>query len=612
MLYLLNRDKIAQYYVYLTIFRLMAIKVNRKYYDDSLSNSLSEEAGYFLEPKSSKQRQYEALRAYFVENLSVKVISEQFGYTTGAFHVLCHQFRNDPDREFFIQTRPGPRYGPKKDNSRERVIELRKTNHSVEDIKYILKGEGIALSTVSIWTILKEEGFSRLPRRKDEEMPDRPKAEQAAYADARRFSLSPRVIDTKAGGLFLLHRILAEMGIHKIIKKMNWYGSRMIPAENAFLSCLLLKLIAKKRKSHVMDLVFEEGAPFSIGLNELPKTAYMSEYSERITHSDNIRFMHQWLRRLRESNAVDGESINLDFQSLPYFGEEDVVEKHYVSMRSRKLKSILVFFAQDVQSKIFCYSNADLRKGEEADEIFRFIEFWNKQTGKNPSHLVFDSKLTTYENLSKLNKMGITFITLRRRTSKLLQEVANTPYSAWRRIELHNVARKFRTPKVIDRKIKLSNYEGNIRQVLVKDLGHDLPTILITNDNRTSCSDLIPRYALRMLIENSISAGINFFHNDALSASVAIRIDFDILLTLVAQATYHIHAQKLRGYEHSNADVIFRKFIDTPGKIIVGNNEIEVRLNKRANNPILLHSGLINTPFSLPWLHNKNVIITLK
>ena len=85
-----------------------------------------------------------------------------------------------------------------------------------------------------------------------------------------------------------------------------------------------------------------------------------------------------------------------------------------------------------------------------------------------------------------------------------------------------------------------------------------------------------------------------------------------MLLTLVAQAAYHILAQKLRGYEQSNADVIFRKFIDTPAKIIIGNNEIEVRLNKRANNPVLLQSGLINSPFKLPWLQNRNVVVTLK
>ena len=94
--------------------------------------------------------------------------------------------------------------------------------------------------------------------------------------------------------------------------------------------------------------------------------------------------------------------------------------------------------------------NADLRKGEEADEIFRFIAFWKKQTGKKPPHLVFDSKLTTYTNLSKLNKMNITFVTLRRRTPNVLKDVANAPRSAWRKIELKNVERKYypspRTP----------------------------------------------------------------------------------------------------------------------------------------------------------------------
>ncbi len=393
---------------------------------------------------------------------------------------------------------------------------------------------------------------------------------------------------------------------------MGWYGSKMIPAENAFLSSLLLKLMAKERKSHIMDLAFDEGAALGVGLNVLPKTAYICEYSERITHADNLKFMHLWLKKLRGNNILDGESINLDFQSLPYFGEDDVIEKHYVSMRSRRQKAILVFFAQDAKSKIFCYSNSDLRKGEEANEIFRFIDFWKKQTGQNPPHLVFDSKLTTYENLSKLNQMGITFITLRRRTPKILQEVANTPLSAWRKIELRNVARKFRTPKVIDQDITLGSYAGKIRQIFVKDLGHDLPTILITNDKKVSCSSLISRYALRMLIENSISTGVGFFHNGTLSSSVAIRVDFDVLLTLVAQAVYHILAQKLRGYEQSNPDVIFRKFIDTPAKIIIGKNNLEVRLNKRANNPILLQSGLINIPFKLPWLKNLPVTMTLR
>jgi hypothetical protein len=115
-----------------------------------------------------------------------------------------------------------------------------------------------------------------------------------------------------------------------------------------------------------------------------------------------------------------------------------------------------------------------------------------------------------------------------------------------------------------------------------------------------------------MLIENSIAGGVDFFHDTALSSSVAMHINFDVLLTLVGQAAYHLLAQKLHGYEQSGAAVIFRKFIDTPAKIFMDEKEIEVRLNKRANNPILVHSGLLNAPFKVPWLNNKNVVISLR
>lgn len=578
----------------------------------SFRKHVTKETRFFLEPVQPRQRQYEALRAYFVEQLSTKEVADRFGFTPGAFRVLCHQFRHDSERTFFVETKPGPKYGSKREPARDRVIVLRKKNYSIVDIQLALKEEGIDLSSASIWKILQEEGFSRLPRRKNEERPERARPEKAAYADVRQLSFERRVIETRFGGVFLLMKILAELEIHKIPKSLNWYGSKMIPTENAFLSSLLLKLIGRERKSHVMDLVFDEGAALSVGLPVLPKTAYIAEYSERVTHRNNLQFLHKWISQLRKAAIIDGESFNLDFQSLPYFGEEDVVEKHYVSMRSRRQKAILVFFAQDAKSKIFCYSNADLRKGDESDEIFRFIEFWEKQTGKRPPHLVFDSKLTTYTNLSKLNQMKITFVTLRRRTPNVLKEIANTPPSAWRKIELKNVARKYKTPKVIDRQTTIKGYEGNLRQIFVKDLGHDLPTIIITNDTKTSCSELITRYALRMLIENSIAHAVDFFHTTALSSSVAIRIDLDVLLTIIGQATYHVFAQHLRGYERSGAGVIFRKFIDTPAKIFISPEEIEVRLGKRANNPILFNSGFVNAPFKLPWLRNKTVRITLR
>jgi hypothetical protein len=566
---------------------------------------------FFVEPQSPRQRQYEALRAYFMEEELAKRIAERFGYSLGAFHVLCHKFRTKQCEPFFIESRPGPKFGPKRDLSRKRVVELRKKNCSVADIHGFLKDEGTELSTVSIWKILNEEGFGKLPRRRDEERPAEPRPEKAGYADIRLFSLAPREFDVKVAGVFLLWRIVAQLDVQEVPGQLDWYGSKMIPAANALLCGLYLKFVEKERKSHVMDLLYDGGA-FSVGLNEFPKRAYLAEYSQRLTHEDNMKFLHVWVKRLRKHNIIDGSSLNLDFQSLPYFGEDPVVQKHYVSMRSRRQKAILVFLAQDAKSKIFCYSNADLRKGEESDEILRFIDFWKKQTGRVPPHLVFDSKVTTYENLWKINNMDIQFVTLQQRKENLIREIANISDSAWREIELAKVERKYRFPKVVDRKTSITGYEKPIRQVIVKDLGHELPTVILTNDEKISCSNLITRYALRMLIENSIADCVGFFHARALSCSVAMRIDFDVILTLLAQATYHALAKKLRGYENCGPEVLFRKFIDIPGKIIVGETQIEVRLNKRATNPILIASSLLNSPFNLPWIREKKIVITTR
>lgn len=589
----------------------MSIKFNKGKMENNLSNSLTQEAAYFLQPENSKHRQYEALRAFFVEDTPGRTVASQFGYTYGAFRLLCHQFKHDPHKTFFIQTKPGPRYGTKRDSIKDEIIKLRKQNRSVTDIAMILKEENkVNISSVWIWNILNEEGFARLPRRKDDERPQFEKADQAAYADIRQLCLIPGTsFQTKIGGLFLALKIVSDLTVHTIPQELGWYGSKMIPTTNAFISCLLLKLIGMERKSHVMDIVFDKGAALAAGLNVIPKTAYISEYANRITHENNIGFLDTWLPLLRKHFDVPGESFNLDFQSLPYYGEQPVIQKHYVSMRSRSQSAILVFFAQDEKSKIFCYSNADIRKGEEADEIFRFIDFWKKHTGNNPPHLVFDAKLTTYANLGKLNQMGISFITLRRKCKNILKEIATLPSSAWRTIELSNVQRKYRTPKIVDQQVSLKEYQGTIRQLFIKDFGHDLPTVIMTNDMKKSVTAIITRYAQRMLIENSIAQCVDFFSTTALSSAVAIKIDFDLLLTLVAQAVYRILASNLRGYEDASPRTIFRKFIDTPATVIIGEKEIEIRLNKRADNPILLKSGLLYNPFTLPWIETTHKII---
>src|SRR5260370_18001613 len=108
---------------------------------------------------------------------------------------------------------------------------------------------------------------------------------------------------------------------------------------------------------------------------------------------------------------------------------------------------------------MFCYANADLRKDQQNDEILRFVEFWKARTGTLPKELIFDSKLTTYANLSALNAQKINFITLRRRTEKIIEGLREHK-SACRKIELTNVARPFPFPKILDHLIPLAHSHG--------------------------------------------------------------------------------------------------------------------------------------------------------
>jgi hypothetical protein len=379
----------------------------------------------------------------------------------------------------------------------------------------------------------------------------------------------------------------------------------MIPAAHALRASLALKLWSIERKSHVMALVADEGLALFCGLNAMPKKSFLSEYSSRITPQKVSHLLAGWHAQLAGQNLFTGQSLNLDFHSMPYFGEHPLVESHYLSKRSRRQPSILTFLAQDPDAQVFCYSNADIRKGEEAEEIFRFIDFWRHQYGKPPQHLVFDSKLTTYQGLDRLDAAGITFLTLRRRSPSLLAEVERLPPSAWRTITLDLPHRKYRKPRVFEQ--KACPRERTYRQFFITDLGHDEPTILLTNDANSTARSLVTRYAKRMLIENALADAVRFFHIDALSSSVGFKVDFDMALLVLASCLYRLMARRMRGYDDAQARQIFRDIIDMPADVAITENEIRVRFHRRAHLPIVLASGLIDKPVAVPWWNGRRL-----
>jgi hypothetical protein len=579
----------------------MSIKSREELSDEDLAQA-------FLRPANATHRQYEALRAYFVDKVPYDAVAVRFGYTPGSFRVLCSEFRTDPTREFFLPVRRGPQATPERDVMRETVIEMRKQNLSIYDISRRLQKKDRRLSPAGVALILKEAGFSKLPRRADEDRPDDPRVDPAEPASVELLDLSTRDFHTQFGGLFLFVPFLAQIPLESMLEQASFPGSQQIPPAHAMRALLAMKLFGKARHSHVMSSVFDEGLALFAGLNVTPKRSFLTQYSTRIEPEAYSKLMSSWFDAMRGLGLESGSSFDVDFHTIPHHGEDALLQKHYVSKRSRRQKGVLAFLAQDAGKRVFCYANAALRKEDQNDEVLHFVEYWKQRTGRLPEELVFDSRLTTYTNLDKLNKMGVQFITLRRRDPSLVKTIDAIPKSAWRKIELKSIARAYRTPKIFDHKATLADYDGPIRQLFVTDLGHEEPTIVITNQLDRSATTLIGRYAQRMIIENGISDGVEFFHMDALSSAVAMNVNCDIQLTLMASSLYRLLGERIgNGYATAKSQHIFRDFIEAVADVYIFENDIHVRFQKRAHNPLLLAAGFHKLDLPVPWLGGRRL-----
>ncbi len=188
------------------------------------------------------------------------------------------------------------------------------------------------------------------------------------------------------------------------------------------------------------------------------------------------------------------------------------------------------------------------------------------------------------------------------------EEVYDLPASAWRRVHLDVPTRKYQSPRVFEQNVTLVGHQ--FRQLFIRDLGHEEPTILITNDRKASEAAVITRYAQRMLIENALSDAVRFFHMDALSSAVGLKVDFDMVLLVIASGLYRLAARRMRGYSDAQARVIFRDLIDIPADVEITEKEVVVRLHRRAHLPILLASGLLHQATPVPWWGGCPVRIT--
>ncbi len=205
--------------------------------------------------------------------------------------------------------------------------------------------------------------------------------------------------------------------------------------------------------------------------------------------------------------------------------------------------------------------------------------------------LVMDQKVTTQPVLAELDQRGVKFLTLRMRSPALLRHINNLAPADYKTITLDRPGR-YNRPRVHESTTQLSKYPGTLRQFIITGLGRDAPTVIITNDTDSSAKQLIERYARRMTIEQRLAEIIRAFHADALSLTVNLNVDLDIMLCVLAQALIAALRTRLPGYATVTPDVIQRRFLETPGQIITTGDTSTVRLDRRAYSPVLRQADL--------------------
>jgi transposase len=563
-------------------------------------------AEYFAEPAEPAQRRYEALRAYFVDELSAAEVAARFGYSPAVVHQMASDLRAGR-AAFFRDSRPGPKGPRKAGRVRDEVLALRAQDRSIEEIAAALAAAGTPVSAQTVWSILDAEGLERLPRR----------------ASAQRAAAAPRLEPVKAralkdwpageqvacdhAGLLLLVPGIVELGLPELIAASGYPSTTALSAWHSLAALLLSKCARVARVSHTDALSDDRGLGLALGLTALPKATHLSGYSYRVRRTNNEQLLAATVRRLRELGMATGEQgFNLDFHAIRHHGSDTPLEKHYVPSRSQRTRAMLTFFAHDHASQEMVYSNADLTKAEQAREVLAFADYWQQVAGTDPGLLVFDSKLTTYSVLDELTARGIRWLTLRERGPKLMADLIARPDSEWKTVRIERTGR-YRAPQIHDQLVQIKGISDRVRQLGVRNIGREQPTLLITNDLTTTTKKLFARYAERMTIENELDAYIGGFHLNALSSGLPLNVDLDTTLTVITGNLYRLLARQLPRYHNATPDRIWRHFLNATGTLHTTDDTITVDLRLRTYHPVLIDAGLADHTTTIPWLNDRKL-----
>ena len=438
-------------------------------------------------------------------------------------------------------------------------------------------------------------------------LPGQPPAapERPAEADCRHLDLTPgRFLRSRVAGLFVFLPRLVQLRFDRLVAQAGSPGSQMVPAVRALLSLLSLKLLDQERRSHINDFNCDEGLGLFAGRNIPPQKSFATDYSYRTPRTHQQRLLSDWVAGWSALLFPQAQDCSVDFHPIPYRGDPTGWDTHSVAMQRTAGPSVLTFFAQEQESGVLCSGNANLTRDDPAGEVLRFVEFWHTLAGHDPQGLDFDSKAAPDPELSRVNRRGIWFVTIRRRGSRLWRRLTALPANAWHRAVIDIPKRRHQNIRFVDETVELPDDEGPIRQLAVTGLGRDQPTLFLSNNREESARNWIKRDAGRKRVEDGLGISVNFFHLDCLASEVRLNVDLDVMLTVLANGCYRWLATQLKGFEKAAPKQLYRTFVETGGLIEIQAKRVLVRLDRRCHNPILREATTHADGQRVPWLQN--------
>ncbi|MHB1922750.1 MAG: transposase [Chitinophagaceae bacterium] len=570
---------------------------------------------FFLFPITIAQKQYEALRMFFIDQHPALEVSQKFGYTYRGFTTIVAGFRKQLKVDnltvlFFTDQKKGRKRTTQMIAAKEIVIELRKKYYSVEDIKVTLDSKGYQLSEKTIYNIISEEGFSRLPRRMKlvKQQIATPGLEAPRSVG---LEFHPEEFKSSSGGILCFLPYLERYGIRAIIEQSRYPGTGGINRLSSILCFVALKSSNIRRYSADNLWCMDRGLGLFAGLNVLPKAAWFTSYSHRVTQQMNREFLKALHRKLVELGLLR-DSSNMDFTTIPYWGEGEHLENNWPGKRGKALSSMIAVLAHDPDTGIINYGDADIRHSHESDVVLEFLDFYRQdiQAIGDLKYLIFDSKFTIYQNLGKLNEKGVKFITIRRRGKNLVDKIDHLSPSAWKTIRVESGGNKKRSLRIHDGQVFLKGYEDTIRQIIITGHGKIKPAIIITNDFELPEEKIVRKYAKRWIVEKLISEQIEFFHLNKVSSSMVIKVDFDLTMSILTHNIYRLFARDLERYSNLSNQTIYEKFIRNGADIEIEKEKITVNLKKKRELPLVLQTMGDFENLKYPWLNNKKINFT--